>query len=89
MREVALLVHLRLFAVGRRRKRHDAKHARADALGDGANRPSLSRAVAAFKDDDDAQALVLDPFLELAQLCLETAQLLHVRLVAQFPVVLR
>jgi hypothetical protein len=44
--------------------------------------PALSRAVATFEDDDDAQALVSDPVLKLAQLCLEAAHFLGIRLVA-------
>ena len=58
---VTLHVHLRLFAVGRRRQRDDAEDARADSLGDGADRAALAGSVAAFEDDDYAQALVLDP----------------------------
>ena len=46
---VPLHVHLAFFAVRRRRQRDDAKHARAHALGDGANRPAFSGAVAAFE----------------------------------------
>ena len=46
-------------------------------------------AVATFENDDDAQALVLDPVLELAQLRLETAHLLHIRFVVEFPVFMR
>ena len=64
---VTLHVHLRLLAVGRRGQRDDAEHARADPLGDGADGAALARGVAAFEDDDDAQPLVLDPLLEIAQ----------------------
>ena len=78
MLHVALHIHLRLLAVGRRRQRDEAKHARADALGQGADGAALARGVAALEDDDDAQALVLDPLLELAQLGLELAQFLLV-----------
>ena len=81
VRHVALDVHLRLLAVGRRRQRDDPEHARADALGERADRPALAGGVASLEDDDHAEALVLDPFLELAQLGLQLAQLLLVLLV--------
>ena len=84
MLHVALDVHLRLLAVGRRGQRHQAEHARADALGDGLDGAALAGGVAALEDDDHAQALVLDPLLQLAQLALELAQLLHVFLVLHF-----
>ena len=78
MRHVTLDVHLRLLAVGRRRQRHNPKHARADPLGQRPDGAALARGIAAFEDDDDAQALVLDPLLEMAQLGLELAKFLLV-----------
>ena len=78
MLHVALHVHLRLLAVGRRGQRHEAEHARADALGDGLDGAAFAGGVAALEDDDHAQALVFDPFLKLAQLGLELAQFLLV-----------
>ena len=79
---VALQVHLALLAVGRRRQRHDAEHARADALGDRLDRAALAGGVAPLEDDDDAQALGLHPLLQDAQLRLQPRQLLLVLLVA-------
>ena len=61
VRDVALDVHLRLLALGRRRQRDDAEHARADALGDRLDRAALAGAVAAFEHDADLQSLVLAP----------------------------
>ena len=81
---VALHVHLRLLAVGRRGQRHQPEHARADAFGDGLDGAALAGGIAALEDDDDAQALVLDPFLQLAELALELAQFLLVFLALQF-----
>ena len=69
-----------LLAVGRRRQRDDAEHARADALGDGLDRAALAGGVAAFEDDDDPQLLGFHPFLEMAQLDLELSQFLLVGL---------
>src|SRR5678815_388216 len=86
VRQVALQVHLRLFAFGRSGKRHDTKHARTDTLADRSNRPALACAVATLENNDDAQALVFDPGLELAQLSLEAAHLLRVGFVAHSPV---
>ena len=63
--DVALHVHLRLLAVRGRGQRHEAEDARADALGDGLDRAALAGRVAALEDDDDAQALVLDPLLQV------------------------
>ena len=78
--DVALHVHLRLLAVGRRRQRDDAEDARADPLGDRLDRAALAGGVAALEDDDDAQALGLDPFLQVAELDLQLAKLLLVDL---------
>ena len=49
---VALDVHLRLLAVGRRGQRHDAEHARADAFGDGLDGAALAGGIAALENDD-------------------------------------
>ena len=68
MRQIALDVHLRLLALGRRGQRDDAEDARADALGDRLDRAALAGAVAPLEDDADLQALVHDPFLQLDQL---------------------
>jgi hypothetical protein len=65
---VALHVHLRLLAVRRRRQRDDAKHARAHALGDRADRAALAAAVATLKDDDDAQPVCFTSIQQPAQL---------------------
>ena len=84
MLHVALDVHLRLLAVGRGGQGHQAENARADALGDGLDGAAFAGGVAPFKDNDHAQALVLDPLLELAKLALELAQFLQVFLVLYF-----
>ena len=55
-----------------------AKHARADPLGQRPDGAAFARGVAALEDDDDAQPLVFDPLLEMAQLGLELAQFLLV-----------
>src|SRR5262245_29405166 len=83
MRELALRVHLGLLPVGRRRQGDHPEDAGADALGDRLDGPALPRPVPALEDDDDLQALVLDPFLELAELGLELEELLSVLLPAQ------
>jgi hypothetical protein len=75
---VALYVHLRLLAVRRSRKGDDAEDTRADSLSDGADGTALSGGITALENDHDAQSLVLDPFLELAQSGLKLAQFLLV-----------
>jgi hypothetical protein len=56
------------------------EHTRADALGDGLDHTALAGGVAPFKDHDHPQPLVLDPSLQRAQLALQAAQCLLVRL---------
>ena len=85
---VPLNVHLGLLAVGGRGQRHEAEDARADALGDGANRAALSGAVAPLEHDDDPQAFVFHPVLKVAQLGLKPAQFLLVFFAFQFRAIL-
>src|SRR5262245_57520102 len=86
VRQVALDVHLTLFAVGRSGKRHHTEYPRADALSDGFDRSSFAGAVTPLEHDNDAQSLVLHPLLECAELRLKPLQLffvvlsLHLRL---------
>src|SRR6185295_2767291 len=68
MREIALHVHLRFFALGRRRQRHETKSARADALGDGLDCSALAGSIATFEHEDDPLAGLFDPVLQRAQL---------------------
>ena len=77
---VTLHVHLRLLAVGRRRQGDEPEDARADALGDGLDGAALAGRVAPLEDDHHAQALELDPLLQVAEFGLELAQLLFVLL---------
>ena len=72
---VALHVHLRLLALGRRGQRDDAEDARAHPLGDRLDRPALAGAVAPFEDDADLEPLVLDPFLQLHELDVQLLEL--------------
>ena len=81
VRDVALHVHLRLFAIRRRGQRDHAEHARAHPLGQRPDRPALARRVAPFEDDDHAVARVFHPLLHHAQLGLQLPQLLRVRAV--------
>ena len=65
MRQISLDIHLRLFALGRRRQRDDPERARADALGDRLDHAALAGAVAALEDDADLLLLGAHPFLQL------------------------
>ncbi len=78
VRQVALYIHLRLLAIGGRGQRHEPKDARADALGQRADRAALAGSVAAFEDDDDPLAGRLHPVLQGAELGLQLAQLLFI-----------
>ena len=83
MRDVALKVPLGGFTLGRSRQRHDPSDTWTQVLGDALDDTALTGGVAALEDDDDLQALMLDPFLKLDELELQIEQLLLVLLVAQ------
>src|SRR5262245_56869763 len=76
--DVSLREHLRLFPVRRRRQCDDAKHARTDPLGDRLDSSAFPRGVATLEYDDDAQPLVFDPLLQMAELDLELAEFLFI-----------
>src|ERR1700730_5249925 len=78
--DIALHVHLCLFTIRGSRKRHHAKHARANALGDGLDGSALAGGIAPLEHDDDPRALILDPILHMAKLDLKLAQFLLVGL---------
>ena len=71
MLDVALNIHLGLFAIRWSRERDDAKDARAYPLREGLDGTALPRGVTTFEYDDDSQSLLLDPFLQMAQADLE------------------
>jgi len=68
MLDIALHVHLRLLAIGRRRQGYDAEGARADPRGDRLDGAALAGGIAPFEHDDDALARVLQPCLQVAEL---------------------
>jgi hypothetical protein len=74
MRNVALGVHLRLLALGRRRKRYHAENARAHPLGHGFDRAALAGSVAPFEKDAELQALVHHPLLEFDELDMQARE---------------
>jgi hypothetical protein len=76
MGHVALEVHLRLLALGRRGEGHDAEDAWADPFGDALDDPALAGRVAPFEHYTDLGAAGLDPLLHLDQLDLELFHLL-------------
>src|SRR5262249_46287224 len=71
MLHVALQVVLGLFAIRGSRQRDHPEHSWADPFGDRTNGPSLTGAVAPFEHDDDPQARLFDPFLQVAELDLQ------------------
>jgi hypothetical protein len=75
---VALHVHLRFFAIGRRRKRDDAEDPGAHTLGDRLDRAALAGAIASLEDDDDAQPFLFHVLLEMAEAHLQLLQRLLV-----------
>src|SRR5215469_9927270 len=64
MLDVALHIHLRLFAVRWRRQCDDTKNARTDSLGNRLDHAAFSSGIAPFEDDHDPQPLQLYPFLK-------------------------
>src|SRR6185437_3889553 len=80
---VALNIHLRLFALGRRGQRDDAIDAWADPLGDRLDDSALARAVAALEHDHDLQSLGDDPKLELDQFPVQTREFALIVLAAE------
>ena len=78
--DVALNVYLRLFTVGRRRQRNDAKHARAHALCNRFDGSPLAGAIAPFKHKHDPPAFRFDPFLEMTKFRLQPAHFFFVLL---------
>src|SRR5262249_3559874 len=83
MRQIALDVHLRLLAVRWRRQGDDAEDTGAAPLRDRPDRPAFSGGVAPFEDEHYALPCSLHPFLHLAKLGLQPAQLLLVLLAPQ------
>jgi hypothetical protein len=77
VRNVALEVPLGLFAFGGRAQSDDAADAWVQGLGDALDGAALAGGVAALKEDDDLQLLVLDPLLQLHEFNLQ-ARLLGV-----------
>src|SRR4051794_6396290 len=69
--QVALHVHLALFAVRRRGKRNHAKYARTDALRDRPDSTALASPIASLKHQNYPQTLELHPILEPTQLDLK------------------
>src|SRR5215471_729429 len=62
----------------RRRQRHHAEHARADAVNYGLDGATLAGGVAALEHHDHPQPLLLDPVLQRAQFDLQSTQRLLV-----------
>ena len=89
MPHVALDIHLRLLAFGRRGQRDDAKNTRADAFGDRLDHPALAGAVAAFEHNADFEALGDDPKLQLDEFAMQTRQFPLIGLVVELLVSLR
>ena len=75
VRRVALEVPLGLFALGGRAEGDHAANAGVQGFGDALDGAALAGSVAALKERDDAQPLMLDPLLQLGELDLETAEL--------------
>src|SRR5271163_3498369 len=83
MRHVALNIHLRLFALRRRRQGDDAENARRDCRYR-FDRSAFAGAISAFEKDADLLAGPLHPFLQLDELDMQLEQLLLVVLALQF-----
>src|SRR5262245_23562748 len=68
MGQVALNIHLRLFAVRRCRQCNHTEDTRAYPLSNGFDRTAFACAIASFEDNTDLGAAALDPLLKLHEL---------------------
>src|SRR3954453_1667121 len=84
--DVALHIHLRFLAFGRRRQRDNTEYARADPLGDRLDRTTFAGAIASLEDNADLQSLADDPLLQLDQLDMQSGEFAFVILALQLPV---
>src|SRR5262249_36157523 len=84
MRDVALEVDLRFFAIGRCRQRNHAEYAWTDPAGDRLDGAALAGRVTPLEHDDNPQALLLDPILEPAEVNLQLAQIAFVGFAREF-----
>jgi len=75
VRDVALKIPLRPFALARRGQRGDPADARIESLGDALDDATLASGVAAFEDDDHLELVVLNPVLQLYQVALQAQKL--------------
>jgi hypothetical protein len=78
VRDVALEVPLRPFALVRSGEGGDVAHARVEPLRDALDRAPLAGRIAPLEDDDDLELLVLDPVLQLHELSLQSEELLEI-----------
>jgi hypothetical protein len=78
MPHIPLKIHLTLLSIGWGGERQHAECARAHAFGDGLDGAAFAGPVATFKEDDDAQAIVFHPFLELARFSLKPLEFFFV-----------
>src|SRR5262249_51476547 len=81
--QVAVYVHLTPLPIGRNWKGDYPEDTRADALGYSLDCSPFSGAIPALEHDNHAQALVLHPFLQNAELGLKPLQLFFVLLPLQ------
>ena len=65
MFDVALQKQLALLPLGRRGQGNDPEYAWADSFGNRANGAAFAGRVAAFEGDNDPQALLLNPLLQM------------------------
>ena len=79
MGNIALEIPLRRFSCARRGQGDDAADPGVEVFGDALDDAALARGVAAFKNNDDLQALVLDPGLQFHELHLQPEKLGEIR----------
>ena len=76
--QIPLHVHLRFFAFGRGRQRHNPKRSRAQSLSERLNYSPLAGAVASFEDNTNLLLLTTNPFLQLHEFDVQPRKLLLV-----------
>ena len=80
MLDVALEKQLALLPFGRRGQGNNPEYSWADSFGKRANGAAFTGRVAAFKGNDDPQALLLNPFLQMTEFDLKLAHFGFIRL---------
>src|SRR5262249_14237165 len=87
--DVTLHEQLSLLSFTRCRECHNSEHSRAHSFGNRPDGSAFSASVATFKHNNDAQSLLFDPILQMAELDLKLVQLSFVSLALHLGIFVR